>query len=243
MTVDAVIFDWGGTLTPWRASDGRAWWRIAARLVPPDQVERVGAALTAAEEALWRRSRDEHVSGTLAEVFAAAGLDDDEVAYVAYDEEWEWVTPLDPDVAPVLRGLRERGIATGVLSNTCWTRAQHERAFAREGVTELIDAAVYTCEIPWTKPHPEAFRAAMTAVGASDPGRCVFVGDRLFDDIFGARQAGMRAILVPHSKIPDSQRGHTDGEPHAVVQRLADVLAIVDAWRAGSAGALQPEDA
>ena len=35
----------------------------------------------------------------------------------------------------------------------------------------LIDGAVYTCEIPWTKPHPEAFLAAMRAVGATDPAR------------------------------------------------------------------------
>jgi putative hydrolase of the HAD superfamily len=42
MTVDAVIFDWGGTLTPWRDIDGRQWQRIAARLVPAGEVDRVG---------------------------------------------------------------------------------------------------------------------------------------------------------------------------------------------------------
>ena len=42
----------------------------------------------------------------------------------------------------------------------------------------------------------------MSAVGATDPARCVYVGDRLFDDIWGAHQAGLRAIHVPHSVIP-----------------------------------------
>lgn len=48
VTVEAVIFDWGGTLTPWVTQDGRGWWRVAAKLVPPADVERIGALLTAA---------------------------------------------------------------------------------------------------------------------------------------------------------------------------------------------------
>jgi putative hydrolase of the HAD superfamily len=231
VAVDAVIFDWGGTLTPWKTSDGKAWSRIAARLVPPEQLEEVATALRSAEEELWRRSREEHLSGTLAEIFAAGGLTANDLAYVAHDEEWEWATFLDPDAVPLLSGLRERGIRVGVLSNTLWTRSRHEQIFARDGVDHLIDAAVYTCEIPWTKPHPEAFRAAMTAVGISDPARCVFIGDRPFDDIFGARRVGMRTVLVPHSEIPDAQRGHTDGEPDAVILSLTELLEVVDRWR------------
>jgi putative hydrolase of the HAD superfamily len=232
VAVDAVIFDWGGTLTPWKTGDGNAWWRIAARLVPADQVERVAAALAAAEEEIWRRSRDEHRSGTLAEVFDAAGLTEHELAHAAHDEEWEWATWLDPDAVEALTWLRERGIRVGVLSNTAWTRGRHEQIFVRDGVDHLIDGAVYTCEIPWTKPHPEAFRSAMAAVGATDPARCVFVGDRPFDDIYGARRAGLRAVLLPHSVIPDVQRGHTVGEPDAVIQRLTDLLPLIDAWQA-----------
>jgi putative hydrolase of the HAD superfamily len=41
----------------------------------------------------------------------------------------------------------------------------------------------------------------------------------------------MRAVLVPHSNIPDSQKGHVEGDPDAVVERLAEVLAVVDGWR------------
>jgi putative hydrolase of the HAD superfamily len=237
VTVDAVIFDWGGTLTPWLNFDGRGWWRIAAKLVPAADVERVGAVLHEAEEAIWRRSRDEHRSGTLAEVFAAAGLPADAAAYAAHDEEWEPATYLDPDAVPVLEGLRLRGIRIGVLSNTAWTRDRHQQIFVRDRVDHFIDGAVYTSEIPWTKPHPEAFRAAMVAVGADDPARCVFVGDRPFDDIYGARQVGMRAVLVPHSTIPTVQHGHTQGEPDAVIQRLTELLDHVDRWHLSPASA------
>ena len=53
----------------------------------------------------------------------------------------------------------------------------------------------------------------MEAVGVSDASRCVYVGDRLFDDVWGAKNAGMRAVFVPHSAIPAEQVGHTEGGP------------------------------
>ena len=231
MTVDAVIFDWGGTLTPWRTYDARVWWRVATHLVPPEQVDEVAAALSAADEHVWRRSREEHRSGTLEEVFTTAGVPLTDFAYQVYYREWEWATITDPEAPPTLESLRERGIRIGVLSNTYWPRERHEEIFARDGVSHLIDGAVFTSEIPWTKPHPEAFFAAMAAIGVTDPRRCVFVGDRPFEDIFGAKQVGMRAVLVPHSQIPDNERGHTEGVPDAVIERLGELVPIVDTWR------------
>ena len=65
----------------------------------------------------------------------------------------------------------------------------------------------------------------MAAVGATDPTRCVYVGDRLFDDIWGAHNAGLRAIHVPHSEIPAEQVGHSEGEPDAVAHELAEIPA------------------
>jgi putative hydrolase of the HAD superfamily len=97
-------------------------------------------------------------------------------------------------------------------------------------VLDLLDGDVYTSEIPWTKPQPLAFLAAVEAVAVEDPARCVYVGDRLFDDVWGAQQAGMRAIHLPHSTIPRNQLGHTEGEPDAVVQSLAEVADVVSGW-------------
>ena len=140
----------------------------------------------------------------------------------AYYDFWEPHTLTDPDVLPLFSRLRVEGLKVGVLSNTIWPREWHEEYFRRDGVLDLVDGAVYTSEIPWTKPAPEAFLAAMNAVGVEDPAACVYVGDRLFDDIWGASHAGMRTIWVPHSDIPGEQVGHTEGEPDAVVQRLAE---------------------
>ena len=127
--------------------------------------------------------------------------------------------------------MRGEGIKVGVLSNTVWPRAWHEDIFVRDGIDELIDGAVYTSDIAWTKPAPEAFLAAMEAVGASAPEHCVFVGDRLFDDIYGAKNVGMKAVLVPHSDIPSGQIGHTEGEPDAVIHSLAELPDVIRSWR------------
>ena len=68
----------------------------------------------------------------------------------------------------------------------------------------------------------------MAAVGAEDPAQCVYVGDRLYDDIWGAHHAGLRAIHIPHSDIPPEQVGHSEGDPDAVAHELADVLRLLD---------------
>ena len=117
-----------------------------------------------------------------------------------------------------------------MLSNTIWPRAWHVGFFERDGVYDLIDGDVYTSEIPWTKPSPHAFEAAMEAVGVTDPARCVYVGDRLFDDVWGAHNAGLRAIHIPHSAIPPTRSATPRATPDAVVHRLAEIPAVVDAW-------------
>jgi putative hydrolase of the HAD superfamily len=145
----------------------------------------------------------------------------------AYYEFWEPHTLTDPQVGPMWSELRSAGIKVGVLSNTLWAAERHRGWFERDGVLDLIDGDVYTSEIPWTKPSPNAFAAAMDAVGATDPARCVYVGDRLFDDVWGAQNAGLRAIHIPHSLIPSEQIGHTEGVPDAVAHQLAEIPAIV----------------
>jgi putative hydrolase of the HAD superfamily len=231
--VEAVVFDWGGTLTPWRTIDPVEEWAALAMAAAPDRADAVAAALAAAADEVWQRSRDEHKSATLEEICTMAGIAYDLAHFVDYQEFWEPATITDPDVLPLFSRLKVDGIRIGVLSNTVWPREWHEAYFDRDGVLEMIDGAVYTSEIPWTKPAPEAFRAAMDALGVDRPERCVFVGDRLFDDVWGAANAGMRTIHVPHSDIPARQVGHSVGKPDVVVQRLAEVHDVIASWNRG----------
>jgi putative hydrolase of the HAD superfamily len=194
--------------------------------VPAGQAAEVAAAICAAERELWVETATAHTSATIARVMERAGVEPTDALLAGYFEMWDPHTLTDPEAAPLLRELRARGIRIGVLSNTMWPRSAHERVFVRDEVLDLIDAAVYTSEIPWAKPHPEAFRAVMEALGVDDPAACVFVGDRPYDDIHGAKSAGMRAVHIPNSDVPPFD----DAVPDAVITRLSELPALLDKW-------------
>jgi putative hydrolase of the HAD superfamily len=227
VVVRAVIFDWGGTLTPWHSVDHEALWRrVCAPHFPAAEAARVAAAICAAEHELWLATGTAHTSATLAQVMQRAGVEPTDALLAGYYATWDPHTLTDPAAAPLLRELRGRGIRVGVLSNTMWPRSAHERVFVRDEVLDLIDAAVYSSEIAWAKPHPEAFRTVMAAVGVDDPAACVFVGDRPYDDIHGAKSAGMRAVLIPNSAVPPFEAA----VPDAVITRLPELLPLLDEW-------------
>ena len=220
MTVQAVIFDWGGTLTPWHTVDHVALWRdVCALHFTGEHAERNAAAIHAAERELWLAAERESRSATMDHVFERAGVVPTDSFLASYFEAWEPHTLTDPQAGVLFLRLRGDGIKIGVLSNTMWPRGMHEQVFGRDGVLGLIDGAVYSSEIDWTKPHPEAFRAAMAAVGVTDPATCVFVGDRPYDDVHGAKGVGMRAVLVPHSGVPAFEAA----VPDAVITSLAEL--------------------
>lgn len=238
--VRAVIFDWGGTITPWHHDiDWHEPYRRAGRLVHPDSPDHaaeLAERLVAAETEIWRQKGQ--MSGTIAKVLAACEVTlDGSPSYddicAAILDFWEPHTHTDPDAAGTLAALKERGLAIGLLSNTFWPREAHDGWLLRDGVLDYFDATTYTSELPWMKPHQRAFLAAMAAVGVDDPAEVVFVGDRPYDDIHGAKSVGMRAVLVPHSRIPEDQRGPVDGAPDGVIERLPDLVPLIDRWRAG----------
>jgi putative hydrolase of the HAD superfamily len=226
-TLEAVIFDWGGTLTPWHTVDPFECWLA----VTADEVQ--AAALHAAESSVCAAIKDdEHRSGTFDQILEQAALTLTEQQRRTYYQWWDAHSYTDPAVPELFSALRQRGLKVGVLSNTTWPAAEHQRIFQRDGIDHLIDGAVYTSQIAWAKPHPEAFRAALDAVGVTDPGRAVYVGDRLFEDVFGANRVGMHAVLVPHSDIPAAQITGIEGTPDAVVHDLLELLPLLDDWLA-----------
>ncbi len=229
MAIDAVIFDWGGTLTPWHRIDSAELWRsVCAAHFPANHLERAAAAYQAELE-LWELARTDQRSSTISGVLARARIEPTDALLDTYVEAWNPHTFTYPDGAAVLRFLRARDIKVGVLSNTMWPRSWHEEVFRRDGVLDLIDGAVYSSEIERTKPHPDAFAAAMAAVGAADPGRCVFVGDRPWDDVHGAASVGMRTVLFPNSDVPPFE----EARPDAVISSLSELVPLIESWTGG----------
>jgi putative hydrolase of the HAD superfamily len=227
VTVRTVIFDWGGTLTPWHTVDAETLWRdVCVKHYAAARAAEVARALHAAERDVWAGIERSQESATLAHVIERARVSVPDAVLASYFEAWEPHTITDADAPALLRELRRKNIRVGVLSNTLWPRAVHDRCFVRDQVLDLIDGTVYSSELPWAKPHPEAFRAVMAAVGEDDPASCVFVGDRPFDDVHGAKSIGMRAVLMQGSSAPP----YETAVPDATITRLPELLPHLDRW-------------
>lgn len=237
--VRAVIFDWGGTLADYAAVELADMWRLAARHIArergiPHREDEITRLLGEVETTFWARTQTDQRAGTLADVLAlaAARLDVDvgeallEEAALRHLDAWTPHITHDADAAPTLATLRSWGLRIGLLSNTHWPRAFHERFLERDGLAGLIDARLYTSELSHMKPHPAAFRAALAALELDDPAEAVFVSDRPWDDIHGARQAGMRAVLRHNPHVPTHEV-----EPDARITTLPELLPHVARWR------------
>src|SRR5262249_61214547 len=73
MAVAAVIFDWGGTLTPWHSIDHEALWlEVCTPHFPQADAASVATAILAAAGAFWQQGGDAPRSGTLEDVLARA---------------------------------------------------------------------------------------------------------------------------------------------------------------------------
>jgi putative hydrolase of the HAD superfamily len=236
VSVTAVVFDWGGTLTePLEPLLGREEvWRNAARSILPEREAELVQELITAEEELWEISRTEHRSASLADLFArAAQALEIEIAETVLEEATRSQLDLylphishDTDALSVVSALRDSGLRIGLLSNTLWPGSFHDHLLERDGLAELIDARLYTSEVHHTKPHPKVFEEMLRLLDVSDPSSAVFVGDRPWDDIYGAKRAGLKTVLRPSPTVPDY-----DVEPDAVIHDLPSLLEVVAAWR------------
>ena len=228
-----MLFDWGGTLTTFHSVDLIDAWQVAAEVLAPDRVDEVAAALLEAERETWARTATTMRSARTAEVLRTAGeavgLPVEEAlheqAVRRYLDHWAPTSHARADARPMLHALRERGVRTGLLSNTHWPREQHEEWLRRDGLLDLLDARVYTSDLTYVKPHPEAFGALLDAVGV-EPTEAVFVGDRLHDDVYGAQKVGMRAVWIRNDSVPGF-----DVTPDATIDELDELVAVVDRWR------------
>jgi len=236
MTVEAVIFDWGGTLSRYADIDLADMWQLAAeRLARESQrsVPELRAALLAAEKRYWDGVNESQRTGTLGDILAAEsralGLD---VAAAVIEEAaqrhldaWTPHVRHHADAVVTLQRLREQGIAIGLLSNTHWPESFHEHFLRRDGLAGLIDVRAYTSNMQHSKPHREAYLYVLQRLGVAAE-RAVMVGDRPVDDVWGAQQVGMRGIWRPHSQSP----ALGSVVPDAVIQRLDELPALLARW-------------
>jgi putative hydrolase of the HAD superfamily len=103
-------------------------------------------------------------------------------------ENWR----LYPDVLPMLEQLRARHIKLGIVSN--WEEWLEDLLIALE-VHDWFAVVVASGPFGRAKPHPSIFERALELAGEPAK-RTVYVGDSPREDVDGARQAGLRPILI-----------------------------------------------
>jgi HAD superfamily hydrolase (TIGR01549 family) len=124
---------------------------------------------------------------------------------VAMVREWERHDnfSLYEDALPVLEEVRRSGLRIGLISN-----GQRDLAEFAEHHSLDVDVTVGSFTHGRIKPHPSIFETALEALGI-DAAEAVMVGDSYEDDIRGARNLGIRAILV-------DREGLHPGEPDRI---------------------------
>jgi putative hydrolase of the HAD superfamily len=102
---------------------------------------------------------------------------------------------LDPEMADGVRALHDRGVRTGLVSNSWGTDR-----YPRDLIDELFDGVVISGKEGFRKPDPRMYELGAQRIGAA-PADCVFVDDLTFN-LDPARGLGM--AVVHHTSAADT---------------------------------------
>jgi putative hydrolase of the HAD superfamily len=233
MSIEAVIFDWGGTLSRYAEIELSDMWQLTAEHLAGAtgrDVSELHARLVATEQAYWAGVNASQRTGTLAEILAEASraLQLDVAAALLAEaaqrhlDAWTPHIVHHPDAVPTLERLRASGLKIALLSNTHWPPTFHEHFLERDGLASLIDVRAYTSTMTHSKPHREAFEHVLGRLGVSAE-HAVMVGDRPVDDVWGGQQVGMRGVWRPHPASP----ALGTVVPDAVIDRLEQLPELI----------------
>ena len=195
--IRTISFDVGGTLIePW-PSVGHVYAEVAASLgwggLEPAALNRQFAAAWTLRRSFdysrgaWRELVQQTFTGLVPEVPGEAFFD---AVYRRFEEPSAW--RVFADVLPVLAELKALGLKLAVLSN--WDERLRP-LLARLELLDGFDAVIISHEVGHTKPAPEIFRKAATALNLP-PEAILHIGDSAREDVSGAQSIGMPALLL-----------------------------------------------
>jgi putative hydrolase of the HAD superfamily len=214
----AVLFDWGDTLFHFAYDEEllEAGWEAGLSTLDRDGLP--GPDETAA------RFREQYLPllfvpgsvdeveypGMIRELLEGFGVEVDDGALdrflAAEHAAWEPARQMGAQTHALLDSLRDRGLATGLVSNAFDPGWLLHEDLARMGLAERLDAAVFSSEIGKRKPHPAIFEAVLSRLGVA-PEETLFVGDRRYEDVRGAKELGMTTVLALWFRADDDERG------------------------------------
>jgi putative hydrolase of the HAD superfamily len=211
--IEAVFFDLGGTLIDYGGKSRRDEPNTAGLKNVYEHLERAGEPLPSFEAFSKRLNRALKL-GWLRLKITSRELDAPAVVRKTLakmnispsDEELEkigelWYQPFSeharllPGAKEVLTELKERNIDLGIISNTPWKGHLLMGDLETLGILDFFDLVVFSSETTIRKPAGALFEHASVHIG-HERAACMMVGDHLEDDVYGALNAGMSAVLV-----------------------------------------------
>ncbi len=192
-----------------------------------------------AGNALQSPSYGEAIRHGLLEVGVPAENIDMNACLTAY--RWGLIDGVEvfPDVPEVLSMFQANNIRIGLITNSSVPMWLRDVELETVGILEYFaEVRLSAVDVGFIKPHPVIFETALKNLGiAAD--EAIFVGDNLDADIFGAQQAGMRAVLRYLEHRPQEIRG-SHISPDGVIRTFHDLLPILDEWYPGWRPLSQP---
>ena len=211
--IKAVIFDMYETLITLYNSELYKGKQIAADMGIPEPVFRE----------IWDKSDDDRTLGTtsfkdvITEILNVNGIYDkdlfEKIVRKRYSCTAEAFCHKDPDIIPMLEGLKSKGIKVGLITN-CYF--EERDAIRNCDMYEFFDVLCMSCEIGIKKPDLKVYelRAEKLGVNADE---CLYVGDGGSNELQAAKEAGMKplqAVWYLRDGV-DQPCGRMDGFDHA----------------------------
>lgn len=203
-TVRGVIFDWGGVITTpivdtvmaWLEADGISRESYSAAMRPwvrqaygPDQ----------AESPIRGLERGELSDADFEQTLAAAlvTVDGEPVPAAGLLKRMFASSQIQPEMVDLIAELRQRGLRTGLLSNSWGSRV----SYPYQMLNELFDDAVISGEVGMRKPEERIFHLASSRLGVP-PAETIFVDD-VEGNIVAAKALGFGVV---HHSDPATTR-------------------------------------
>jgi len=155
-------------------------------------------------------------------------LDPQLIEHVMEVEQRAWLNGVHvgPDVVSTLERIRGSGLRIGLVSNVAFRPHLMRAQIEHLDLMRYFDGLSFSSEVGFRKPHPAIFADALRKVAVTAEA-ALFVGDRIKEDIRGARSAGMRTVLLQEWRQED------DGQEIAdfTIRRLRELWPLLERLR------------
>jgi len=97
-----------------------------------------------------------------------------------------------PGTIPMLEALHKE-VRLGIVSNA--QRLFTIPEFRKFDLEKYFECIVFSSDVKASKPNPKIFNTALNLMKVK-PQEAIYVGDNLFDDVWGAQKVGMKTVWI-----------------------------------------------